>query len=174
MTQLLKIWRKPSVFWVKNKTNVQEVKLITEDTSESCQTWFSFFWLLFMRPNLFRALCWGCCTLQPRWNAPLFRKHNICFFWWRPHKSKSFISRRHTSLKTAGRILLFLSNRFHSIFQCQDPPWMTSTASIRIPYLAVFPLFSRHLSDKCGVPCVWVCVCASDLQRLAQTGYSGQ
>lgn len=92
-------------------------------------------------------------------------------FWWRPHKSDSFISRRHTSLKTAGRILLFLSNRLHSIFRCQDPSWLTSAASIPIPYLAAFSLFSRHLSDKCAVPCVCVCfwLAAFSLDRLFGT-----
>lgn len=63
----------------KNKTNVQELDLITTDSRGSCQTWFSFP-VFYELPYLLPALCWGCWTLQPRCNAPLFKQHNICFF----------------------------------------------------------------------------------------------
>lgn len=85
--------------------------------------------LLLTPPYLFSALCW------------VYTVRNISFFWWRLHKSESFISRQHTSSKTPGRILLFLSNHFLSIFWCQDPSWLTSAGSIRVPYRPVFPVF---------------------------------
>lgn len=97
--------------------------------------------LLLTPPYLFCAFCWVCCTLQPGLNEPFLKKHNICFFWWRLHKSESFISRQHTSSKTPGRILLFLSNHFLSIFWCQDPSWLTSAGSIWVPYQPLFPMF---------------------------------
>lgn len=87
------------------------------------------------------SLCFVYCTSQPSSHVPFFTKHNICFFWWRLHKSESFISRQHTSSKTPEWILLFLSNHFLSIFWCQDPSWLTSAGSIWVPYRPVFPVF---------------------------------
>lgn len=119
---------------------------------------------------LFCALCWVYCTSQPSSNVPFFKKHNICFFWWRLHKSESFISRQHTSSKTPGRILLFLSNHFLSIFWCQDPSWLTSAGSIWVPYRPVFPVFCHDTWLISVVFSVYVegedfC---SDMRHLAQ------
>lgn len=130
--------------------------------------------LLLTPPYLFCALCWVYCTSQPSSHVPFFKKHNICFFWWRLHKSESFISRQHTSSKTPGRILLFLSNHFLSIFWCQDPSWLTSAGSIWVPYRPVFPvfchdtwlisvLFSVHVEGKDF---------SSDTQHLTQGSHS--
>lgn len=125
------------------QTYVQELKLILKDITYSCQTAAVFFisCLLLTPPYLLSALCWVYCTSQPSSSVPFFRKHNISFFWWRLHKSESFISRQHTSSKTPERILLFLSNHFLSIFWCQDPSWLTSAGSIWVPYRPVFPVF---------------------------------
>lgn len=92
--------------------------------------------LLLSPPYLLGTLCWVCCTLQPSW------KHNMCFFWWRLHKSESFISHQHTSAKTARWIRLFLSHHFPSIFWCQDPSWLTSAGSIWVPYRPGFQSFA--------------------------------
>lgn len=127
-----------------NTTNsCSELKIIFKDITWNCQTSPVFFisCLLLTRLYLFCALCRIYCTSQPSSHVPFFKKHNICFFWWRLHKSESFISRQHTSLKTPGRILLFLSNHFPSIFWCQDPSWLTSAGSICVPYRPVFPVF---------------------------------
>lgn len=126
----------------------QELKAISKDTQRAPKLVPLFFisCLLLTPPYLFCAFCWVCCTLQPGLNEPFLKKHNICFFWWRLHKSESFISRQHTSSKTPGRILLFLSNHFLSIFWCQDPSWLTSAGSIWVPYQPLFPMFC-HAPD---------------------------
>lgn len=57
--------------------------------------------------------------------------------------------------KTPGRILLFLSNHFVSIFWCQDPSWLTSAGSIWAPLSPCFFSVSPwHLTDKYVVQCV--------------------
>lgn len=130
--------------------------------------------LLLTPPYLFCALCWVYCTSQPSSHVPFFRKHNICFFWWRLHKSESFISRQHTSSKTPRRILLFLSNHFLSIFWCQDPSWLTSAGYIWVPYRPVFPVFCHDtwlISVLLSV-CVDMEDFNSDIQHLAQRSRS--
>lgn len=164
------MWCKLPVFQVKTKLTSKSWIWSPQIAARAAKLGFHF--LSFMNSHICRLLPAGDvghCSHA----ATLHYSSNIISvsFWWRPHKSESFISRRHTSLKTAGRILLFLSNRLHSIFRCQDPSWLTSAASIPIPYLAAFSLFSRHLSDKCAVPCMRVCfwLAAFSLDRLFGT-----
>lgn len=130
--------------------------------------------LLLTPPYLFCALCWVYCISQPSSNVPFFKKHNIYFFWWRLHKSESFISRQHTSSKTPRRILLFLSNHFLSIFWCQDPSWLTSAGSIWVPYRPVFPVFCHDtwlISEVFSLYLEGKDFC-SDTRHLAQRSHS--
>lgn len=84
------------------------------------------------------------CKVYIRTELPclFFFSRNISWsFCWRLCKSKSFISHQHTSSKTTGWILVFLSNHFRSIFWCHDPSQLTSVGSIWAAYPTVFPVF---------------------------------
>lgn len=108
-SQDIRVWQT----WTVNiqgqtkQTYVQERKLISKDITWSCQTGAVFFisCLLLTPPYLLSAAC--IVHHSQASNVPFFKNYNICFFWWRLHKSESFISRQHTSSKTPGGFCYF-------------------------------------------------------------------
>lgn len=156
----------------RNKPKCSGVEIDFRGYHRDLPNWCSVFhFLSVINPSIF-VLCslLDFVCFSKAWMYYFSRNIISASFWWRLHKSESFISRRHTSSKTPGRILLFLSNHFLSIFWCQDPSWLTSAGSIWVPYRPVFPVFCHDtwlISAVFGVH-VETKDFSTDMQHLAE------